>query len=398
MNLIEKFKFDEQKVINSIARECNRRNINVFLVGGVIRDILINRDCHDIDICIEGNPKEIIPLLENVKEYIYYDKFQTSTILFNNDIKIDLITCRKEVYDTNGSLPEITPATINEDLYRRDFTINAIAYDILRGKLVDPFDGINHIKNRIIKSVHGESYLEDPTRIFRALKYANRYNFSIYDKRNIENSISQKALDSISNDRIIREITLLCLEECWIKNILSCQEYGIFKLENSIIAAENSMCDYETLNDRLINLFVSSIDEKTRELFINNSILHKEQRSAFRNYSKLIEVNKKRLEEAMDNYDLYINLNKLSINEIKLLSYNKKLFYKLYNYIIKMRSVTSNVKGEYISQVGISNFRLYSSIINYLLKLKLNTGIIDEKNYLTNNLGEILNVIEYKDR
>ncbi|KOA20925.1 multifunctional CCA protein [Clostridium homopropionicum DSM 5847] len=398
MNLIEKFKFDEQKVINAISEECKKKNIDVFLVGGVVRDILINRDCHDIDICIEGNPKDIIPLLGDVKEYIYYDKFQTSTILFNNYVKIDLITCRKEVYNTNGSLPEITPATINEDLYRRDFTINAIAYDILKGKLIDPFDGINHIENKIIKSVHSESYLEDPTRIFRAFKYANRYGFSIYDKESIKNAISQKALDSISNDRIIREITLLCQEECWINNIVSCEEYGIFKIQHSILSAENSMCNYETLNDRLINLFVSIIDENFREIFCNNSILHKEQRSAFKNYSKLIDVTKRKLEKSMDNYDLYINLNKLSINEIKLLSYNKKLFYKLYNYIIKMKNTALNVKGEHISELGISNLRLYSSILNYLLRLKLNTGIIDEKNYLTNNLGEILNVIEYKDR
>jgi len=398
MNLIEKFKFDEQNAIYSIAGECKKKNINVFLVGGVVRDILLHRNCHDIDICMEGDPKDIITLLKDIKEYIYYDKFQTSTIFFNNGVKIDLITCRREIYNINGSLPEITPTTIKEDLYRRDFTINAIAYDILRGKLIDPFDGIKHIENKIIKSVHGESYLEDPTRIFRAFKYANRYNFPIYDKESIKYALKHKALDSISNDRIIREITLLCLEECWIKNILSCEKYGIFKLQHSKLCAENSICNFETFNDRIINLFVSIIEESDRDLFIYNSILNKEQRTAFKNYSKLMDIAKKKLEKSMDNYDLYIVLNKLSINEIKLLSYNRKLFYKLYNFITKMRNAALSVKGEHISQLGISNLRQYSSILNYLLKLKLNTGIIDEKNYLTNNLGEILNVIEYKDR
>ncbi|KGM95619.1 poly(A) polymerase, partial [Clostridium novyi A str. 4552] len=278
MNILDNFDYKELEVINLIKETCIKSKVNAYIVGGAIRDSVIKVKPKDIDICIELNPMNIIRKLNFVKEYKYYEKFQTSTIVFQNGIEIDLIRCRKEEYEFNGALPKVTPSNIKDDLFRRDFTCNAIAYDLANDILIDPFNGLEDITNGIVRKVHADSYMEDPTRIFRAIKYANRYDFKIHGKNEIKKALLKKSMGNISNDRIMREIVSLCKEEKWINNIFSCNEFNILNIEKSMFLEDNFLCNYKDYNDRILKVFLSS--KGNRDIFIKNSVLCKDIKKA----------------------------------------------------------------------------------------------------------------------
>ncbi|EDS77851.1 trna nucleotidyltransferase family enzyme [Clostridium botulinum C str. Eklund] len=394
MNILDNFDYKELKVINLIKETCVNSNVNAYIVGGAIRDSILNVKPKDIDICIESNPINIISKLNFVKEYKYYEKFQTSTIVFENGIEIDLIRCRKEEYEFNGALPKVIPSNIEDDLFRRDFTCNAIAYDLANDILIDPFNGLEDITNGIVRKVHADSYMEDPTRIFRTIKYANRYDFKIHDKNEIREALLKKSMDNISNDRIMREIVSLCKEEKWINNIFSCNEFNILNIEKSMFLEDNFLCNYKDYNDRILKVFLSS--KGNRHIFIKNSVLCKDIKKAFKNYDDGI-ISKNYLLNEKDNFNLYNRLKNFNIYDIKVLAHFKKNKYKLLNYIYNLKDIKLNVNGNCLSELNLNNKKKYKDILNYLYMIKLNTGIRDDMKYLFENLGEILNVVKYKN-
>ncbi|WMJ81877.1 CCA tRNA nucleotidyltransferase [Clostridium sp. MB40-C1] len=397
MDLINKLSKEQQYIVNLIVGICQRKKVEAYIVGGAVRDILLSSEINDIDICITEDPINIINELSSIKEYRYHKEFQTSNIKFNNNVEIDLIRCRKESYSYNGALPNIIPSNLQEDLFRRDFTVNAIAYNILSEKVIDPYKGIDDIKLKKIKKIHKGSYTEDPTRIFRAIRYSVRYNFEIYDKEEVKLAINNRMIFNISNDRIIREIFLMCSEENWIENITLCNYCNIFSIDCSLLGKKNNFFDYNNIDDRILNLFSALRDEKFVDIFINNSILKKQLIKAFKNYVNSRPTIYNKLSTTLDNYEIYKLIKNFTLNEIKLLSLEKKFKYKAINYLNNFMGIKLLITGKDVSDLGVNNGKLIGSVMQILIKLRMNTLIPIEKEYLMRNLGEILNDIEYKN-
>lgn len=394
MELLSHFSEKELYAINLITKECENKNIKVYLVGGVVRDYLLNVNSKDIDICIEDNPIEIVKNMDYILDYKYYEKFQTCTIKFINGVVIDLVRCRKEKYEYHGALPRITPSSIYDDLYRRDFTINAMAYDIINNRIIDPFKGIEDLKKKCIRKVHFGSYKEDPTRIYRAVKYASRYNFEIYDKEEILDSIKENVFKNISNDRIIKEILSICREESWINCILLCNKLKLLNVDTNLLNKKNIFLDYAKINDRIIHLFFALEKEEQKDMFINNSILEKKIRATFKNFKDLNMKLKELLNNNTDNYQIYRLLNRFKDDDMKLFGFNMQYKYLLKNYQENLKNISLELKE--------SNFKLlpvkdYNKVYKYALEKKLNSGIFDERKFILKQLGEILNVTEHKD-
>lgn len=390
MNILDNFNDKQIEAINSIKFICKRHNIEVYIVGGAVRDGILNTPTKDIDICINADPKVVINDLENVKKYEYHEPFQTSTILFNNDIFIDLIRCRKEVYEQNGALPNVTPSDIKDDLFRRDFTVNALAYNLIEDKLIDFFNGFEDLKNNKLRKIHTNSYREDPTRIFRGIKYSVRYGLELVDKYEIIGALEENVLSTISNDRIIKEIISLCSEVKWTSNLMLCEELGILKLNRELIGLENPIQDYNEINLRLINLYYSLNDEKFLNVFLNNSLLDKQLKKSIKHYYNNNYKTVDLLANAMDNYELYKILKSLEFYELVLLCWNKKNVYKVMNYVYNLKDNNLNVNGDFIRSLGIEDGKTIGNILNNMMKLKLNTDIKDDEKYLQLNLGEII--------
>ncbi|MDP3425909.1 MAG: CBS domain-containing protein, partial [Humidesulfovibrio sp.] len=197
----------------------------VYAVGGFVRDILIARPNLDIDLVVEGDgiqfARQFAALRQGrVKEHL---KFKTAVVVFPDGQRIDVATARLEYYEYPTALPTVELSSIKMDLYRRDFTVNALALQLNPGdfgQLMDFFGAQRDIKDKIIRVLHSLSFVEDPTRILRAIRFEQRFNFRIDGQthRLIKNAVQLKLFHKLSGTRLTHELQLIMNED----NVLEC--------------------------------------------------------------------------------------------------------------------------------------------------------------------------------
>ena len=174
--------FTDASGVLTVAGEIGERfKLGVYVVGGPIRDFLLDKPVKDLDLVVEGEAEEYARALSRALsgEIKARSPFLTYKIVFPGG-ELDLATARREVYPRPAVLPKVSPGTIAEDLYRRDFTINAMAVGLsgpFKGKLLDPFGGLPDLKEGLLRVLHPDSFVDDPTRLFRAARYAVRFGF-----------------------------------------------------------------------------------------------------------------------------------------------------------------------------------------------------------------------------
>jgi len=199
----------------------------VYLVGGTVRDILLGEPSFDVDIAVEG---DAVALARSLAEVLRgrvraHPKFGTAIVLYGQGERIDVVTARTEFYEAPGALPTVEHASIREDLFRRDFTINAMAVSLKGadfGRLVDPFGGRRDLEARTIRVLHNLSFIDDPTRIFRAVRYENRHGFRMDDHtlRLARACIEMGLVGDLSSARVRDELKAL-LEEGEVAHSIS---------------------------------------------------------------------------------------------------------------------------------------------------------------------------------
>jgi len=204
-------------LIRHVAALASSKDIPLYLVGGPVRDLFLKRKILDIDLVMEGDAPSLARELAaelggNVR---IHSRFGTATY-FSGNISIDLVTARSEVYPRPGALPVVKPGTITDDLHRRDFTINAMAVCLSPaqyGDLLDPYGGQVDLKRHLIKVIHPVSFIDDATRILRALRYEQRLAFQMEKETEILLRYNLAYLSTISGDRITGELELILQEE-----------------------------------------------------------------------------------------------------------------------------------------------------------------------------------------
>jgi len=208
----------EQDLIQTAAVLGERRGLSVYLVGGPVRDLILGAPGADLDFTVAG---DAVPYAEALAAALgarvtTHPRFGTATLILQDGVRLDIATARRERYARSAALPQVFPGKIEEDLFRRDFTINAMAVRLVPGggQLLDPFGGLTDLKERRLRALHDESYRDDPTRILRGARYAARYRlrFGPRDRRLIENAVREKALHRLSGDRLFRELKSLLSE------------------------------------------------------------------------------------------------------------------------------------------------------------------------------------------
>ncbi len=169
--------------VSEISKVSSDLGIPVYLIGGCVRDWILNRNNVDLDFAVEGDAIALAHTL--VQEFGgHVDEFSSfgGAHWKINQMTLDFTMCRQEIYPTFGSLPEVFPSHISEDLQRRDFTTNAMAISLFKptlGLLIDPFDGRSDLESKRIQILHKLSWHQDPTRIFRACRYTSRFDFTL---------------------------------------------------------------------------------------------------------------------------------------------------------------------------------------------------------------------------
>jgi tRNA nucleotidyltransferase (CCA-adding enzyme) len=189
-----------------------------YLVGGAVRDLLRGAEPADIDIAVEGDARSVgravaERLGSDAREY---ERFGTATVETPTST-YNFATTRQETYDEPGALPRVAPATLAEDLGRRDFAINAMAVGLTGddlGHLYDPFGGVADLEAGLVRVLHERSFLDDPTRLLRALRYATRLGFALdpETERLAREAVAADALSTVSGARIRDELMDLLRE------------------------------------------------------------------------------------------------------------------------------------------------------------------------------------------
>lgn len=181
---------ETKKVIYECAKIAHLKDYRIFLVGGVVRDLLLDRNIFDIDITVQGDAIEFCKLLQTETEcriIQIQEDLKTAKVRFENNVTIDFASTRQEEYPQKGHLPVVTKTgcVLSRDVKRRDFTINAIAAALNSdsyGRIIDYAGGIEDLKNKTLRVLHEKSFIDDPSRIIRGLKFSVRLGFEL-DKK-----------------------------------------------------------------------------------------------------------------------------------------------------------------------------------------------------------------------
>jgi len=211
---------DQQKGANLVQEITRAAGMNLYLTGGAIRDIISGFPIRDLDFTVQGNPLKLQKELEKAGAVIAAadDDLKTLFLQLPGNVRAEISMARTERYDKVGKPPVVAPATIIEDLRRRDFTINAMALSLnpgSRGLLMDPFNGAADIEAKLIRVLHNYAFVEDPSRLIRATRFAARFHWPLEERTQarFESAKENKYIEHISDKAIGHEIEQLAYED-----------------------------------------------------------------------------------------------------------------------------------------------------------------------------------------
>jgi tRNA nucleotidyltransferase (CCA-adding enzyme) len=202
---------------------------NVYLVGGAVRDLLLGLTPHELDLVVDGDAASIAAALGG--ELRVHDRFGTSTVTLG-DFTYDIARSRRETYAHPGALPEVTPAPLDVDLLRRDFTVNALAASLAgpeAGVIRAPKGALDDLEKGRLRVLHDDSFRDDPTRMLRLVRYASRLGFEVepHTRELLDQALAAGALSTISGSRTGAELRLLASEPDPIAALVSAGELGL---------------------------------------------------------------------------------------------------------------------------------------------------------------------------
>lgn len=217
----EKMTPDLMRFLKELGHLADTMGAGLYAVGGCVRDLIMRVPSHDLDLSLDGDIDKFVPMVvdsHKVTKVIRHPRFKTATIETAEGFVVDLSTARREYYEHPGALPVVQTGSLRMDLYRRDFTINSLAISLNNtnfGELMDFYRGYQDIKDGFIRVLHNLSFVEDPTRAFRAVRFESRLNFKISKMTAslLEGAVKNGFLTSIDRRRLLHEIKLILSEE-----------------------------------------------------------------------------------------------------------------------------------------------------------------------------------------
>jgi tRNA nucleotidyltransferase (CCA-adding enzyme) len=229
-----------QKIVDlleKIGRTANEMGFEAYVVGGFVRDLFLRRPNEDIDIVIEGNGIAFAVHFARLSEARVHThaKFNTAVITFDDGFRIDVASARLEYYTYPAALPVVEMSSIKLDMFRRDFTINTLAIRLSGtrfGTLIDFFSAQKDIKERAIRVLHNLSFVEDPTRVFRAIRFEQRFDFTIgkVTEGLIENAVRMNFFKRLSGRRLFTELRQMLEEKNPALSIQRLKDFDLLKV------------------------------------------------------------------------------------------------------------------------------------------------------------------------
>ncbi len=208
-------------IISFVENLCVKDNITCCLVGGSVRDIFLKRDFVDFDFVLEENAVDFVKHHFKGSPIVAHKRFMTASVQFRGH-RLDFATARKETYEYCGAMPVVGPAPIEEDMARRDFTINAMAISLgsgrfygLKGGIIDPFNGRIDIERRVLDVTYEKSFCDDPIRVLRGIRLKRRLGFDFSSRcyEMIKEVREKKYMLNVPKERVRDEVFLSLTEQ-----------------------------------------------------------------------------------------------------------------------------------------------------------------------------------------
>ena len=408
-NLIQKyFPRDILEILYYIGKTGDELGYSVFMVGGIVRDLFLGIPSLDLDIVIEEDALKFARYFSNkLKGKIRsHQKFKTAVVVLPSGLKIDFASARREFYEFPAALPKVEFASIKKDLYRRDFTINAMAIQLNEDKfarLLDFFGGKRDLESKKIRILYSLSFTEDPARIIRAIRFEQRYDFTIEQstEKFLKKAIKEGLLSKIRKKRLSEEFFILLHEKKPVKVLKRMDELGVL----SGIIPKFSLSD--DLVERLeeVEEMLIKWHERFPKEIINKSMIYiyyllKLSDIGIKNITKKIELNSKNikiLENIIDEKELIVSILKdkktlpsniyyylKSINNellfiLFLENYNNETIIKrIKDYLDIYKYTSTYITGNDLIKIGMRPNPIYAKILKLILYLQLN-GILKNK-------------------
>jgi tRNA nucleotidyltransferase (CCA-adding enzyme) len=426
----EKIPYGILNLLKKIGEVSSSMNYNSYIVGGFVRDLLLGVENYDLDIVIEGDGINFANRLGKQLRGVVksHKKFNTAVVILPENFKIDIASARIEDYEYPGALPKVGRGSIKEDLKRRDFTINAMAIQLnapYYGNLIDFFGGKRDIIRKKIRVLHSLSFLDDPTRIFRAIRFEKRLNFQIEEATEsfIKKAIRENLYTLLSPQRVKDEFILILSENKPFKPLKHLERLNILSYIHPLIKVDQNLnkllgsinkirFEFEIIiQDRklkvwLLNLLalVDNLEfSQIKEIILKFRFLKEEENII----AKSKEVEEKLIQILIDknnikNSFLYFNLYNLSLETIFFILAKIEMKFKeeesnrakkrVMNYFINLQNIKPLVDGKDIKELGIKPGPIYSEIIRSILLRKLDGKLKKKEEEIRYILDNYLNI------
>lgn len=395
---------------------------NAYLVGGSVRDLLRGEENLDIDIVIEGDGIVFAKALgEKLNASVKsHQRFNTAQVI-TGKLKLDVATARTEYYESPAALPKVEKSSIKKDLYRRDFTINSLAIKLNPkdfGLLMDFFGSQRDLKEKTIRVLHNLSFIEDPTRAFRAIRFSERFGFKIskHAENLIKSAVKMNLFEKLSGPRLYEELLLLFNETEPGRALKKLSDLSLLKVIHPALTFDEELEEtLKSLHETVSWFNLLFLEEKTDRgilyLMALLSELKEEEAEAAaerlspppkikdmidKGISKAREVVKRLPSE--DPVEIYNLLRKLRLETILLamaLSKDRLKQKVISRYLTELRKIEPILKGEDLKKIGVKPGPVYSRILKELLEEKLRGHLKsreDEERFvrrITNKLSEM---------
>lgn len=393
MNLSEKLKNflnnDFLTAIDEIGKNADAFGVNAYIIGGAVRDLILNKPIYDIDIVIEGNAIEFCNFMQDnkiCKIKKEAQEFCTAKTVFNNKLELDFASTRTEKYPKSGHLPvlEAIGCPLKEDILRRDFSANAIALKINNsnfGELIDYTNGLQDIEKKELKILHDKSFLDDPTRIIRGLRFCHKLGFKLEQKTL---KLQKDYLKDFNDNDIcyerIKQVTKLAFNLNSSELIEDFIKSDISKLLSNNLRKINA----KSLHDA-INANIKHIENKNIWLIYFAALIDKQNAEKFNLSAKEMKIieslenflNEK--ETPQNNFEIYNMFKNEPIESI--------IAYCIFDennnaqkYLTVLKDIKPTLRGKDLLNMGFSAGNIIGKILNKLLEEKLNNNLQTKEN------------------
>ncbi len=396
------------ELVKDISGQAAKREQRVYIVGGVVRDLLLGYPNFDLDLVVEGDAVKLAQQVAETSQakLLAHHRFGTAKLRYEN-FTLDLATARKETYAKPGALPTVTPGTLKDDLLRRDFSINAMAISLASndyGELVDPHQGKSDLEHRHIRILHPRSFSDDATRILRAVRYEQRLGFELEAQTAQLLKQDIPMLDTISGDRIRHELELIFEEKQPEFVVKRLAELGVLQRISPFLNGDGWIAEKFDRARRLKKptqlpslyfcLLIYSFSERGIEQFLArlniSAKLSRAMRDTLRLKSRLPFLDKSSLKPS-EIYYLLREYEPVAIQANAIASEPSMAHRYLQLFLTKLRYVRTSLNGEELKKLGIPAGPEMGKVLHVLHKAKLDGEVrtkADEKK-LARSLKEL---------